>query len=287
MGATLIPAGIVLGGIASVVLVFLGALAPMSSRLPEIGKPFARDLDIAGLDIRPDGLVYAMIGVVAVMWIALVALTRPAPLAGLLELAAVAGFSLTATKLYLRLRCARRIRRFGEQLENVLRMFSGAVRVGLGLRQALAHVAEQSDEPARRELTRVVGSTNLGVSLVDALDEMARRMALPETGMLSRVIRVQTQTGSDLAGVLQGLADTIRDRRRFGRKVRAMTSQGRATAWVLGALPIGIGCFIFLTQPALRGPWIGTSLGRVLLFAALALDALAIVILMRITRIEA
>jgi tight adherence protein B len=166
-------------------------------------------------------------------------------------------------------------------------MFAGAVRVGLGLRQALIHVAEQSPEPARRELTRVVAAANIGVPLVDALDELAHRMNAHETHVLVRLLRVQAQTGSDLAAVLEGLADTIRDRRRFHRKVRAITAQGRMSAWFLGLLPLVIGFLVFMMGPDLRASALGTGVGHLGLALALTLDAAAVLVLLRVTKVTA
>lgn len=287
MGTALIPLSIVFGGILSAVLLFTAAWRPLSERLRAVGKPFARELDLSGLAIGPDELGFVLIALVAGFWLTAVILTQPGPLLGAGLLLALAAAMFLGTRVLLRIAVARNIRRFNAQLENVLRMFAGAVRVGLGVRQALTHVAEQSDEPARRELTRVIGSANLGVPITDALDGLAARMALPETRMLARVIRVQSQTGSDLASVLDGLADTIRDRRRFARKVRALTSQGRATAWLLGALPLAIGLFVLTTQPHLRDVTLGTTVGRGGLALSLAFDAVATVVLLFITRIDA
>jgi tight adherence protein B len=159
--------------------------------------------------------------------------------------------------------------------------------VGLGIRQAFALVAEQSLEPTRYEFTRVIGVNNVGVSLLDALDQLAQRMTNPETRMFARVIRVQSKTGGDLASVLDNLAATIRDRRRLARRVSAITAQGRATGWLLGMLPIGVGMFIVFTQPMLRDGMLLTPLGRILLAAALTLDAVAVFTLSRITKVDA
>jgi tight adherence protein B len=287
MGSTLIPVGIVLGGIGSVALIFAAAWGPLSRLLSTVGEQFSRELDVSGIPMRPEALGSVVLVFAVTAWAVLIAFTRPSVIGGALELVAVCGFSLVATRTYLRMRVARCVRKFGDQFESILRMFAGAVRVGLGLRQALIHVADQCPDPARRELTRVVGATNLGLSLVDALDGLAARMTIQETQVLTRLVRVQAQTGSDLASVLDGLADTIRDRRRFLRKVAAITSQGRATAWLLGMLPLAIGAFILTTQPAYREISLGTGFGRTGLLTALVLDGLAVFVLLRLTRIDA
>jgi tight adherence protein B len=287
MGDSLIPIAIVVGGIASVVCVFAAAWRPLSRSLHGTGDQFAHELELSGVTVRLDALGYVVLAAAVIAWLALVMLTRPAPLSGLLELAAVAGLALSVTKAYLRYLVRRRIARFGDQFETTLRMLAGAVRVGLGLRQALIHVAEQIEEPSRHELTRLVGATNLGIGVVDALDELAVRMALPETRMLARVIRVQSHTGGELGGVLEGLADTIRDRRRFQRRVRVITSQGRATAWLLGLLPVSVGVFIMVTQPDLRAVTLASGVGRTGLLLSLALDAVAAAVLLRLAKVNA
>jgi tight adherence protein B len=86
--------------------------------------------------------------------------------------------------------------------------------------------------------------------------------------------------------VLEGLAGTIRDRRRLRRRVKAITAQGRATAWLLGMLPLVIGAVI-ATQDELRDPMLHSIIGQILLGIALGLDALAIFCLVKITKIDA
>ena len=81
------------------------------------------------------------------------------------------------------------------------------------------------------------------------------------------------------------MAGTIRDRRRLRRRVKAITAQGRATAWLLGMLPLVIGAFI-ASQDELRDPMLHSLVGQVLLAIALGLDALAIFCLVRITSID-
>jgi tight adherence protein B len=123
------------------------------------------------------------------------------------------------------------------------------------------------------------------MGILDAFDQLAARMTNTETAVLARVVRVQAQTGGDLGSVLDGLAGTIRDRRRLRRRVRAITAQGRATAWLLGLLPILVGLFT-LSQGELRDSMLFTPIGQIMLAVSLGMDALAIVSLVRITKID-
>ncbi|MGD1065451.1 MAG: hypothetical protein ABR975_01375, partial [Vulcanimicrobiaceae bacterium] len=90
----------------------------------------------------------------------------------------------------------------------------------------------------------------------------------------------------NLAGILAGLADTIRDRRRLLRRVNAVTAQGRATGWLLGLLPIGLGGFLIVAEPTMRDAMLFTPLGLVFLGIALGLDALSIFSIMKIVQID-
>ncbi len=283
--AAVAPFAILIGAVIAIGLLFASFSEPLFARLGSFGSRFAVDLEAAGMRIEPQHFVFVLAGVAVGLWVLLLVLMHPALLMSLLLLLACAVVGGVGGRLYLKRRRLQRIGAFSEQLEGALRTLAGGVRVGLGVRQALVLTSEQSREPAKSELMRVVGLSSLGVSILDAFDQLALRMTTTETSVLARVIRVQAQTGGDLATVLEGLAGTIRDRRRLRRRVRAVTAQGRATAWLLGLLPLGVGAFAF-SQDDLRGPMIGTPIGQIFLGVALALDALAILVLTRITRID-
>jgi tight adherence protein B len=175
---------------------------------------------------------------------------------------------------------------FMPQLEGALRMISGSLRVGLGLRQALVVVAEELAEPAKSEFARVVGRTNLGVSILDALDELAERMPSSELSMTVRAIRVQSTTGGDLADLLETIADTIKARRTLDRKVKALTAEGRISAYVILALPVGVGIFLGLTQPRMGHALLTSGIGHASIAVVAVLEGLASFIIARMLKVE-
>jgi tight adherence protein B len=286
MVGSLTPIAIVLGGAIAAAFLFYSLWQQIGGRLRGLGSFYARDLDLADLAVKSQDLGFVVITISAVAWIVLVIVVRPSVVVGAIYLPMVLGFTIYGTKVFLRLRIDRRVKAFRGQLEGVLRSLASGVRVGLGLRQALLMVAEQSKDPARKELTRVIGSANLGASLFDALDEMGRRLPLAETQMLARVMRVQANSGGDLGEVLEGLAETIRDRRRLERKISALVSQSKATAWLLGLLPLLLCAFLFLTQPMLRTAMLTTNIGRSSTLLGLTLDAVAVFFLLRLTKLD-
>ncbi|HEY4439283.1 MAG TPA: type II secretion system F family protein [Candidatus Elarobacter sp.] len=283
--AAVAPFAILLGALAAAALAFASFWGPIVARTGTFSERFTGDLEAAGMRIKPLNFVATVAGVSAALWIILVVLLRPGPLIILGLFAACAGLGALGGRWYLGHKRKRRIAAFQDQLEGALRTLAGGVRVGLGIRQALVLTSEQSREPSKTEFMRVVGLSNLGLSILDAFDQLALRMTNTETAVLARVVRVQAQTGGDLGSVLEGLAGTIRDRRRLRRRVSAVTAQGRATAWVLGLLPVGVGGFV-MTQPELRDAALFTLIGQILLAISLGLDAIAIFCLMRIARID-
>ena len=176
---------------------------------------------------------------------------KPGPLIALVLIPTLGALARCFFTMWVRLKLRERLNAFVSQLEVALHLMAGGIRVGLGMRQALAMVIEELPDPARYEFRRVIGQTNIGVSILDAMDDLARRMPNNETLMVARVFRVQSQTGGDLARILDQLADTIKGRRQVQRKINALTAEGRLSAWVLMLIPLALGLFIVGTQGAM------------------------------------
>ncbi|MFY9778891.1 MAG: type II secretion system F family protein [Candidatus Baltobacteraceae bacterium] len=258
----------------------------LSGILKKVGAGFQHRLDRADMSIKAEEYALVVLGAGVVLWVALVLLLRQSALISVLLLPLSVALATVAGSFYLKIRGDRRINRFGDQLELVLRMLSGALRVGLGMRQALILVTEEVPDPARREFQRVVGRTNIGVPIADALDELAKNVPSNEMQMFSRVVRVQLQTGGDLARVLEQLAATIRDRRRILRKMKTLTAQGRYGAYIIGALPICVGGFVVWTQPDLGHALLYYNTGHIALGTACGLELAAIFTLAKILQLD-
>lgn len=287
MVGALTPVAIVLGGALAAACMFFSFSHNLMGPIQNFGSYYAREIDIADLKVKSEDLGGIVLTIAVLAWIALIIVFRPTFVVGAFFLPMILGLSVFAVKRYLLARVQTRTKQFRGQLEIVFRSLSSGVRVGLGLRQALLLVAEQSREPARKELTRVIGAANLGTDIFDALDEMGRRLPTTETQAFARIIRIQAQAGGDLAQVLEGLAATIRERRQLDRKIQGLTAQSRATAWLLGALPLCLLAFVLITQPAMRIATLTTGIGMTSLIVGLGLDAAAIVVLLKLTKFDA
>jgi tight adherence protein B len=251
-----------------------------------ISKMFTADLERAAMKMQSEQIVIGIIAFGVSAWLLLVALLHPGFLIAGILLPAMVGAAILFFRSFVQGRARKRAKQFNEQLEMVLRMMSSGLRVGLGLRQALVLVAEDVADPARVEFARTVGETNIGITLNVALDGLGRRLPSDELRMMIDAIRVQSQTGGNLAKLLDHLAATIKSRREIRRKVSALTGEARAGAWVIGALPIFVGGFIMLTEPGMRDAMIGTDIGHLGLGLFLVLEGLGVFTLCRLLKFE-
>jgi tight adherence protein B len=277
---------ILLGAVVVVLLLVYSFGGNTGEWIKRIGKSYQDGIEKADLTIKAEEFVFTLIGSSLIVWLIVVFLLRPTVLIGFLLLPICVCTALIAGSLFLNGLAAKRLGSFVNQLEMVLRMMAGALRVGLGLRQSMILVAEEMPDPARREFQRIIGRTNIGMSINDSLDELARSLPAPEVVMMSRSIRVQAQTGGDLAHVLETLASTIKDRRRIFRKMGALTAQGRFGAGIIGALPLLVGGFVMLTQPDLADPLLHTQGGWVTLGLVFVLEGFSIFSLSRILQFD-
>lgn len=252
----------------------------------EYFKQIADTLDRAGIQSKPQEIAGIVAAIAAGLWIVLALLMRPAPLVGALLLPFCAAAACAAYWMLVQMKLRKRLDTFVQQLELALRLVSSGVRIGLGLRQALTIVIDEMPDPARYEYMRVVGQTNIGVSVYDALDNLAKRMPSHETMMMARAIRIQSQTGGDLAKILEHLAETIKERRRIQRKIQALTAEGRASAGILSALPPFLAGFISLTEPPMGHALMFTFPGHIALGIVCILEGLGVFTLMRMLKVD-
>lgn len=161
----------------------------------------------------------------------------------------LAGGTVLVTRMVIKFLAGRRQRQFVDQLSDTLQMLSGGLRAGYGLQQAFDAVTREASSPTAEEFNRVLVEVRLGRDLMDALEAMAERMGSEDFEWVVQAIAIHREIGGDLAEVLDTVARTVRERGRIRRQVKALSAEGRLSAWILFALPFVVGGFIFLTNP--------------------------------------
>lgn len=204
------------------------------------------------------------------------------PLAGL-GLALVLG---AVPLLYLRIKEAGRKRAITEQLPDILTLLVGSLRSGQGLSQAIGMLVDEVPPPAADEFARVHRAMGLGISVQQALWNMAERVGTDDLDLVVTAITVQYEMGGNLAETLETIAETVRDRINLLREVRVMTSQQRYTGYVLALLPLVTGLLIFVVNPEYIGRLFEPGWVRLLPAAAVLMQIVGYLIMRRIVDIE-
>jgi tight adherence protein B len=164
-----------------------------------------------------------------------------------------------------------RNRKFIDQFPDALDMIVRSVRSGFPLSVALQMLAEQAEEPVRSEFRQVTDEVALGRTLTQALNRLATRMNEPDIRFFVVVLTVQQETGGNLAEIVGNLSMIIRKRKQIRHKIRALTSEGKATGYVLGALPIFVFTALWFLQPGYLDPFFNDPLGMKFFGAAIVL----------------
>jgi tight adherence protein B len=171
----------------------------------------------------------------------------------------------------LRQRMSKRLRAFNNQLPGVLMQLSGSMRAGYGLLQALAYVAQETPAPAGREFAIVLRDVKLGRSTMLALDDLLERVESDDLRLVVTAMRIQAETGGNLAEILDTVSETIRERVRIKGELRALTSQQRMAGYVLAALPVTVFFCLMALNPAyesrlfMPGPTLCIPIGAALM----------------------
>jgi tight adherence protein B len=202
-------------------------------------------------------------------------------------LAAIAGLiGWYLPGLLVRRRRDQRLRGFHDQLPNVLTLLVGTLRSGYGLTAALDTVAQQMPPPVSEEFGRVVREIGLGMSAVQALRNLVRRVRSDDLDLVVTAIAIQYEVGGNLAVILETISDTIRERVRLKAQLRTLTAQHRMTRSILTGLPVAMAVIIYLMNPEYMLAMFTPGPFLLIPIASLVFIVLGWILLGRISNIE-
>lgn len=180
----------------------------------------------------------------------------------------------------------KRLLTFEEQLPDALMMLSGALRAGLGINTALTQVTAESPAPLGQEFSLMMREQRLGLSLDQALGNLSRRVPTPTTALVVSAMKIANETGGGLAETLERTAHTIRSRLQMEGKIRALTSQGKLQAWVVGALPLFLMIVLNTLEPEKMALLWTTRIGWGALIFIAVMEIIGIVLIRKIVSID-
>lgn len=181
---------------------------------------------------------------------------------------------------------ARRLERIEQQLPDALQMLAGTARAGLSLPAAIRQVSTELAPPLQQELLLLQHEQRLGVSLDDALENLALRVPVQPVKLMVSAMRIASETGGGLAETLERTATTLRSQHAMELKIRALTAQGKLQAWVVGLLPVFLLWVLARLEPDAMALLWSTRLGWGVLAAVLVMEIIGVVLIRRIVSID-
>lgn len=176
--------------------------------------------------------------------------------------------------------------RFEDQLPEVLDLLAASLESGAGVAQALELVVAEADDPAAEEFARVLSATRLGSPIVEALKVMSVRLGSRDLNWTIQAIIVQQRTGGKLADVLRIVAGFMRGREEVKRELKALTAEGKLSAFILGGLPFALAGFLLIVNPDYLTPLFTTAIGIAMLVITGTLMLIGFFIMSRIIKID-
>jgi tight adherence protein B len=161
-----------------------------------------------------------------------------------LLIAVAAGWLLT--RMWLGSRVSKRQKAFADELPDFLLLLASGLRAGLSFTSALDSAAEEGKGEVARQMRRALGEVQLGAQLDDALNDCAERMDSEDLRWTVTALSIQREVGGNLSTILESAADTIKQRFALRREVATLSAEGRLSAYILIALPLGVLAFLTL-----------------------------------------
>jgi tight adherence protein B len=187
---------------------------------------------------------------------------------------------------YLKRRIAKRNEKFLNLFPDTVDMIVRSVKSGHPLNTAMRMISENMENPVREEFKQVVDEVSYGRTLPEALNRLANRIGEQDLNFFVVVLSVQQETGGSLAEVLSNLSGIIRKRRQLRLKVKALTSEGRATSYVLGSLPVLEFGALYYVTPDYIGVLFKSMAGEIMVAIAAALILMAMWIVRLMVNID-
>ncbi len=199
---------------------------------------------------------------------------------------AAVGFFLP--RFYVRFQQGTRLRRFNDQLPDMLNLMVNGLRAGYSTLQAMESVSKEMPAPMSEEFRRVVQEIQLGVPMEKALENLYRRVPSDDLDFVITAINVQREVGGSLAEILETIAFTIRERIRIKGEIRALTAQVRTSGTIVALVPVFLTVVLWFLNPTYMNSFFarGVLCGALALGTAAMLIVVGYVIMMRIANIE-
>ena len=201
----------------------------------------------ANVAFSPAGLLLVMVAVSIVAFVALTLFTRAELL---VRIVVGAGMGFGAVYVWLNNLAKKRRALLEEQLPDAVELIVRSLRVGHPFSASVGIVAQEMADPLGSEFGIIADESTYGMDINESLASMAERIDLPDLKFLSVAVAIQSQSGGNLAEILDGLSKVIRSRFKLFRRVKAITAEARWSGWFLSLFPLVALTMIQVLQPS-------------------------------------
>src|SRR5271170_1534231 len=159
----------------------------------------------------------------------------------------------------------RRESKFLNEFPDAVDVIVRGIKAGLPLLDSLKLISNDATEPVRSEFRAIVETQTIGMPIGEACLKLFERMPVPEANFFGIVVSIQQKAGGNLSEALGNLSRVLRDRKKMKAKIQAMSMEAKASASIIGALPIAVMSLVWLTSPNYIDLLFTEPLGRVML----------------------
>ncbi|MDR3376456.1 MAG: type II secretion system F family protein [Ancalomicrobiaceae bacterium] len=163
----------------------------------------------------------------------------------------------------------RRISKFLDELPNAVDIIVRGIKSGLPLADCMRIIAAEASEPVKTEFRLINEAQQMGMTIGDAVMKLHERVPAQEASFFGIVISIQAKAGGNLSDALGNLSKVLRDRKKMKAKIVAMSMEAKASASIIGALPIIVTGLVYLTSPNYVLILFTTKMGNVILIGGL------------------
>jgi len=189
-------------------------------------------------------------------------------------------------KIYFKTKESKKISVFEKQLPRALTIMSNGLKSGFNIYQSLEVVTEDLTPPISLEFEKVIREVKLGSSLTQAIDNLSKRINSKEMQFVAKTIILAMESGGKIAEILDKISTLMKEREKFNLKVKAMTTQGRMSAIVVGIMPVILFIAIFAMQPDMMKNFVMNPIGMVLMLVSVILIIVGMIVVKKIVEIK-
>jgi tight adherence protein B len=180
----------------------------------------------------------------------------------------------------------RRERRFIEAFADAVDVIVRGVKAGLPLGDCLKVIASDTQEPVKGEFQAIVETQAIGMPLGEACTRLYESMPLAEANFFGIVVSIQQKAGGNLSEALGNLSRVLRDRKKMQAKIRAMSMEAKASAVIIGSLPVAVMILVYITSPNYIELLWTTELGRLMLAACVVWMSIGVFVMKKMINFD-